>query len=83
MGTGGPRCCDGCGPAKPQFNLSPAERKENIRGCFALAPEASMPDMVLLCDDICTTGATLEEAAKVLKQGGVKRVYGLALASSN
>lgn len=70
-------------PTRPQFSLTPAERKENIRGCFALAPEALMPDIVLLCDDICTTGATLEEAARVLKQGGAQKVYGLALASSN
>ncbi len=68
---------------RPQFDLTPAERKANIQGCFALAPEAVLPDIVLLCDDICTTGTTLEEAARVLKQGGVKKVYGLALASSN
>ena len=68
---------------RPQFDLTPAQRKTNIKGCFDLDPQASLPDIVLLCDDICTTGATLEEAAKVLKQGGVKKVYGLALASSN
>lgn len=68
---------------RPQFSLTPTERRENIRGCFALSRQQALPDIVLLCDDICTTGATLEEAAKVLKQGGVKKVYGLALASSN
>lgn len=39
--------------------------------------------VVLLCDDICTTGSTLEEAARTLKRGGVKKVYALALASGN
>lgn len=39
--------------------------------------------VVLLCDDICTTGSTLEEAARTLKRGGVAHVFGLALASGN
>lgn len=37
--------------------------------------------VVLLCDDIFTTGATLAEAARVLKKAGIRYVYGLALAS--
>ena len=45
--------------------------------------QENLPDIVLLCDDICTTGSTLEEAARTLKRGGVKKVYALALASGN
>jgi len=37
--------------------------------------------LALLVDDITTSGATLEEAAKVLKKSGVIKVIGLALAS--
>lgn len=37
-------------------------------------------DTVLLIDDITTTGATIEAAAKQLKQAGVKRVYGAVFA---
>lgn len=35
-----------------------------------------------LVDDICTTGATLENAARVLKKVGIPRVYGLVIARS-
>jgi ComF family protein len=68
---------------RPQYGLTPEERKKNIKGCFTLARQENLPDIVLLCDDICTTGSTLEEAARTLKQGGVKKVYALALASGN
>ena len=68
---------------QPQYGLTPEERKKNIKGCFTLARQENLPDIVLLCDDICTTGSTLEEAARTLKRGGVKKVYALALASGN
>lgn len=38
--------------------------------------------VVLLCDDIATTGASLEEAARLLKEGGAEKVVGLVLASN-
>lgn len=39
-----------------------------------------IPERALLIDDIVTTGATLESAAKELKQNGVKKVYALVFA---
>ena len=36
--------------------------------------------IVILVDDVSTSGATLEEAARVLKQAGVKEIYGLVVA---
>ncbi|MFH0791820.1 MAG: hypothetical protein V1905_01220 [bacterium] len=33
-----------------------------------------------MIDDVSTSGATLEEAAKFLKQAGVKEIYGLVVA---
>ena len=36
--------------------------------------------MMNYVDDISTTGATLSEAARVLKQGGAKKVIGLVVA---
>lgn len=68
---------------RPQYGLAPEERKKNIKGCFTLTRQENLPDIVLLCDDICTTGSTLEEAARTLKRGGVAHVFGLALASGN
>jgi len=33
-----------------------------------------------LVDDVATSGATLEEAARVLKEAGIKEIYGLVIA---
>ncbi len=65
-----------------QFGLKREERRENIAGAFALREDSGVvPRMtVMLVDDILTTGATLQEAAKVLKKAGAKQVWGLALA---
>ena len=35
---------------------------------------------ILLIDDVATTGATLRECAKVLKENGAKKVYGAVIA---
>ena len=38
--------------------------------------------MIQHLDDIATTGASLEEAARLLKEGGAEKVVGLVLASN-
>lgn len=57
------------------------ERKENMRDAFILKEKVELSSSILLVDDIATTGATMEEAAKVLKKAGVDKVFGLVLAS--
>ncbi|WP_462331690.1 ComF family protein, partial [Schwartzia sp. (in: firmicutes)] len=58
------------------------ERRKNLSGAFSAAARADVcGKSVLLLDDICTTGATLMECAKVLRSAGAKRVYGLVLSS--
>jgi ComF family protein len=64
----------------PQIKLSEAERKSNIIGCFGWRGENLNGRDVVLIDDIVTTGATLNECAKVLKQNGAGKVWGLAAA---
>jgi len=63
-----------------QAKLAKAEREENIRGAFAWRGAAKCPSRVILVDDVFTTGATMQECARVLKSAGAERVWGLTLA---
>lgn len=65
----------------PQYGLVPDKRRSNVRGCFEVRGSVSGAK-ILLVDDILTTGATLDEAAKTLKQAGAKSVYALTLCGS-
>jgi predicted amidophosphoribosyltransferase len=40
-------------------------------GRFQLRPGVPLPDAVTLLDDVCTTGATARDAARVLRAAGV------------
>ncbi len=58
-----------------------AKRLENVKGVFAIKnPEAIKNKVVILVDDVTTTGATLAEASRVLKQAGAKKVIGVVVA---
>jgi len=65
----------------PQMSLRREERLQNIEEAFAV-DQSKLPGIkkVVLVDDVLTTGATLNEVAKVLKEAGVKEVVGLVLA---
>ena len=69
---------------KPQTELEGKERLENVRNVFSLNPNYKLQitgyQSLILFDDVLTTGATLKEAAKVLKRGGAKTVWGLTIA---
>jgi len=54
------------------------ERLENVRGAFRA--NGPVPRHIWLVDDVVTTGATLEEAARALRRAGAKRVIGLCAA---
>ena len=67
---------------KPQVGLSAQQRLMNITGAFKLDNQAKVKGKkILLIDDVMTTGATLSECAKVLRQAGAKEVWGLVIAS--
>lgn len=57
-------------PTRPQMSLSRAERIHNPEGAYQKAFQKPLNKIVLV-DDVFTTGATLEECAKVLKKAGV------------
>ncbi len=70
--------------SRPQTELNKAQRIANVKGIFAINPKYNIRDtrrQMLIFDDVVTTGATLEEMAKVLKRAGVHKVYGLTLAA--
>jgi ComF family protein len=52
-----------------QTRLSRLERRRNVSGAFTRPPADALPARVWLVDDVVTTGSTLEEAARTLRQG--------------
>ncbi len=64
-----------------QTNLNAMQRKENVKNCFeVVAKKAINYDHVVIIDDVVTTGSTINELAKKLKQSGVKKVGVWAIA---
>jgi ComF family protein len=64
-----------------QGHLGPAARERNVRGAFAIRRGRSfIGKRVVVIDDVMTTGATVEECARVLKRAGAASVGVLTLA---
>jgi ComF family protein len=66
-----------------QVGLDAKRRARNVRGAFALSPEAAdqvRGRRILLIDDVLTTGATSNACAEALLQGGASRVNVLVFA---
>ena len=63
-----------------QVGLPATQRQFNVRGAFRLARGVSLHQArVLIIDDVRTTGATLDQCARVLFQAGAAEVYGAVL----
>lgn len=66
-----------------QKKLDPRGRKKNLEHAFApgIDPERIPADLrrVLIVDDIYTTGNTVDQVAKVLKESGIQKVYFLTI----
>ncbi|MBI5401512.1 ComF family protein [Candidatus Wolfebacteria bacterium] len=59
------------------------ERTKNISGAFQITePEKIKNRNVLLIDDVYTSGATMSEAARILKQNGAKKIVALTVAKT-
>lgn len=72
-----PQCLERKRATPRQVGLSRNQRQENVRGAFRV-PEGALPLLagrrVLLIDDVYTTGATVNAAARALKRGGAGAV---------
>jgi ComF family protein len=72
----------------PQAGLTAARRRRNVRRAFRLSPlltrrmRSRLIDdrIVVLVDDVSTTGATLDACARVLKEAGAREVRALTAA---
>lgn len=65
----------------PLFELEPLLRQEELRGCFSIRHVVA-GKKILLCDDIFTTGSTMQEAARTLLNAGAVSVSALAFSAS-
>jgi len=64
---------------EPQKKLGHVLRKRNLHNAFTVVKPVKMIKRVLLIDDIYTTGNTLNEAARKLKEAGIENVYFLTV----
>jgi ComF family protein len=67
----------------PQVGLDATQRRENVRAAFSCSGNDLAGRRVLLIDDVCTTGATLEACAVALHEGGADSVQALTLARAH
>ncbi len=72
--------CDGvllrCRETGSQIGLTRHQRRENLRGAFAVSdPTRILNRDILLLDDVYTTGTTASECARVLLRAGAARVW--------
>lgn len=66
---------------KPQAKLPHHLRQQNVAEAFGVVDHALSTDtLVIIVDDVTTTGATLNAAAQALHQSGIKTIWGLTFA---
>ncbi|PIW40007.1 MAG: amidophosphoribosyltransferase [Chloroflexi bacterium CG_4_10_14_0_8_um_filter_46_9] len=67
--------------AKPQVRTTTVkERRENVTGAFICHGDKINGKQIILVDDVCTSGATLEACTTALKNNGAVSIWGLTIA---
>lgn len=67
-------------PTKQQAKLNRADRLKNLQNAFGWQSTYPPSKNIILVDDVYTSGATMQECAKILKRAGAQKVFGLTLA---
>lgn len=68
---------------KAQKNLSRTKRQNNLKNAFIIGSNDVKLNTAILIDDIYTTGATIDSAAKCLRENGTSKVYYVVLSIGN
>lgn len=68
---------------RPQVELDRAERLKNVQHAFVARPVHVQAKRCLLLDDVRTTGATLADAARALREAGASQVMEITLAGAD
>ncbi len=76
------RCLKRVRYTKYQHKKSKIERIKNVRNAFSCSWCGNTLRNVLLVDDVMTTGSTLNECSKVLKDAGAKKIHCVTIAST-
>ncbi len=64
-----------------QKSLSASQREDNIKNAFKIKKNRVKLKSAILIDDIYTTGATINEASRVLKEYGISQVYSICVST--
>lgn len=64
----------------PQKKLNPQERQNNLKKAFNIGRNDVKLKVILVFDDIYTTGSTIDEAARALREAGAEKIYFITLA---
>jgi ComF family protein len=70
-------------PTESQIKFHRYERIDNLKGAFRAKAKNLCGKKIILIDDVCTSGATLETCAKELRRAGAREIWGLVLAHGN
>jgi len=66
---------------KAQAESTKLEREKNLQGAFKIKNPAEFSGKkIFLVDDVYTTGSTMQDCAKILKENGAKSVWGICIA---
>lgn len=68
-------------PTVSQKSLKGKDRQNNLKNAFKIQQNDVKLKTIIVVDDVYTTGATMDEVARCLKEAGIQKVYCISLAA--